>query len=277
LHELFEAFVIPLSQLGGPVEGDAERTGASVVDVEQTTRALSMPSASPSDGPGLGPVGVVLVHATVAVLVADRLGRDVGAAMEEVVGLRRDGATWGLVLALHDLGPRRVRQDLSSWLADRIQSAGHVPTHQMTVALGTNQHAGKGPDFIRRWNEARKESVSALASRVTNRVRRDIFRRRESEGPPLVLSVPERLKADRVTETPWHLHIIWFFEEDRRKRWEESKSLVIRSVASTCMDMGLQSAVQTTTANSKFVRYATKNIHSDLDMFYSNISEICTK
>ncbi|TRO93638.1 hypothetical protein FKB34_11950 [Glycocaulis profundi] len=174
--------------------------------------------------------------------------------------------------------PHRIRQDLSSWLADRIQSAGHVPTHQMTVALGADRHTGQGPDFIRRWNKDRRMDVRKLASIVPQRVRRDVFGQRRFDKPPLFLSVPERLKRDRVTETPWHLHIVWFFDDDNyAQRWEERRALVRGSVDNACMKKNLKSEAQFSDADANYVRYATKNIYKDIEIFHSNIPEICTK
>lgn len=62
-----------------------------------------------SDGDRFGPPGDVLVAVVVTDLLADRAGLTTEEAATEAVALRAAGATWGIVLARHDLSADDLR------------------------------------------------------------------------------------------------------------------------------------------------------------------------
>lgn len=61
------------------------------------------------DGARFGPPGDVLVGVAAVDALATEAGDTPAEALERVVALRRAGATWGLVLVEHDLGPAALR------------------------------------------------------------------------------------------------------------------------------------------------------------------------
>ncbi|MDP9022481.1 MAG: hypothetical protein M3N57_07260, partial [Actinomycetota bacterium] len=68
-----------------------------------------------------GPPADVLVAVVVTDLLVQRAGLGLDEAVDTIVRLRHDGATWGIVLAMHGLGPDALRQ--AATLAVRIGPA----------------------------------------------------------------------------------------------------------------------------------------------------------
>lgn len=75
-------------------------------------------------GAALGPPADVLIAVVVVQLLVDRAGLEPADAAGEVVGLRRDGATWGLVLLRRDLGPDDLREGVDVALRRRALEGG---------------------------------------------------------------------------------------------------------------------------------------------------------
>ena len=88
-------------------------------------------------GDRFGPPAETLVAVVVTDLLNERAGLSPADAVGEIRSLRQDGATWGLVLAAHDLGPDELRAAADQALRARQQeeAAGTA----VPVASGTSE------------------------------------------------------------------------------------------------------------------------------------------
>ena len=80
------------------------------VAVDETLVAALPGLARFQEGDRYGPPAATLVAVVVTELLTERTGLSGEAAVGEIQRLRRAGATWGLVLAHHDLGPASFRE-----------------------------------------------------------------------------------------------------------------------------------------------------------------------
>lgn len=91
------------------------------VAVDEDLAATLPAVARLRDGDRFGPPAETLVAVVVTVLLNQRAGFTTGAAVDEIAALRRSGATWGIVLARHDLGPDSFREAADDALRRRQQ------------------------------------------------------------------------------------------------------------------------------------------------------------
>lgn len=95
----------------------------------------------------VGPPADVLLAAVVIDLLADRAGLTTADALDEVVRLRAAGASWGVVLARHDLGADDLREAVDLALRDAPESPViGTPGPGPAVAIPGDDTAGEPDD-----------------------------------------------------------------------------------------------------------------------------------
>lgn len=90
--------------------------------------AAALPRLAPVDQDGaFGPPADTLVGVVVAELLVTRAALAPEQAAEEIRRLRRDGATWGLILVRRDLGPEDLRSGIDAALRRRAREQELAP------------------------------------------------------------------------------------------------------------------------------------------------------
>lgn len=103
--------------------------------------AAALPDLAPrSRGDGFGPPAETLVAVVVARLLVDRAGMTVPDAIGTISSLRRDGATWGIVLLRHELDADDLRA-----AADEALRARATAVADGTAAPVTGAEDAQGP------------------------------------------------------------------------------------------------------------------------------------
>lgn len=100
--------------------GSAAQPAGFYTDFEAVTVAdvARLEGFGLSDGDAYGPPSTVIVHLTVLRLLADATPRTAAEVAERTAQLRREGATWGLVLARSGLGADDLRAAVDLALVD---------------------------------------------------------------------------------------------------------------------------------------------------------------
>ncbi len=118
--------------------GPAVRPAAFYADFATPADRPALTALAPAvDGAGFGPPADVLLGLVVVDMLRTREAMTAAAALDEVTGLRRDGARWGLVLARHGLDSGDLRAAADRAL--RRQQAAGGPTGR---AAGAGTAAG---------------------------------------------------------------------------------------------------------------------------------------
>ena len=119
--------------------------------------AQALPGFGAGGDATFGPPADVLVAVVITTTIVDRAGLTARVAVNEVRELRRDGATWGLILARHDLGAEELRAaiDLALRRREIAELTGQVgpsptpnasPTPSPTGSVGpTETPTSPGP------------------------------------------------------------------------------------------------------------------------------------
>lgn len=114
------------------------------VAVDDTLAATLPMLARLQEGDRFGPPPETLVAVVVATLLNQRAGFTTDGAVGRIVELRRAGATWGIVLAAHDLGPDDFREAADDALRRRQQEVAEGTA--TPVIIGDVPLAGDGSD-----------------------------------------------------------------------------------------------------------------------------------
>lgn len=114
--------------------------------VEGAIRDALSEFVSPAADGGLGPPADVLLSVVVTDLIVDAVGLEVEEAIGKVVELRRDGATWGLLLAIYGLGGDDLRAAVDETLRGPALEAAReaIAAADAASSTGTNAGAGSG-------------------------------------------------------------------------------------------------------------------------------------